>query len=395
MKKQKSNFLAVKLARAAVGALSVLTAMVLLIPVEGAQTAADTAVASLTGSIFANTYVTGGADSVINGDVLAGTYLTNGASAVINGSTLAATVTTLGAGASVTGSLQSGTATVLGEGATVTGSSTLSPVTTISGVQADVQNAQSVLNGLTTTTELPPGDIATNITFNPGVFKVTGLMSVTAGVIITLDAGGDENAEFIFNISNYLTFGANVKVVVTNGGANARVIWNATGGYISIGAGADIVGTVMAHTYVSTGAYSAVSGVSGSDSNGANDFDTCGGAVYSATSYVSVGEGATVGAGDGCTSPPECDTCRLKLNDDGSITIEWCPVVGADAYVVSWSVDESDTSVENVDVGTIFIHEDPPFGTNYYKVYAVHDGVKDPTHSCDCEILKPDWNGTE
>jgi hypothetical protein len=329
MEKQKSKFPAVKLARAAVGVLSV----VLLNPVASAQSTADNAMAPLMGSIFANTYVSTGAGAVINGDVLAGTYLTTGADAVNNGGTVAATVTTLGASASVTGDLQSGTATVFGAGA-VAGSSTLSPVTSISGVRADVQNAQSVLNGLTTTTVLAPGNIATDITFTPGVYKVTGLKSVTAGVTITLDAGGVDDPEFIFNISNYLTFGADVNVVVINGGANARVIWNATGGYITIGAGADIVGTVMAHTYVSTGAFSVLSG----------PLNTCGGAVYSATSYVSVGAGATVGAGHGCTSvgPPEseCDSCEVALVDYGGVKITWCPVEGAVEYWIHrWSED--------------------------------------------------------
>lgn len=53
---------------------------------------------------------------------------------------------------------------------------------------------------------------------------------MAAGVAVTLDAEGDPDAEFIFNISNYLAFGANMKVEVINGGTNARVIWNSTGG---------------------------------------------------------------------------------------------------------------------------------------------------------------------
>lgn len=299
IKKQKSKFLAVKLARAAVGALSV----VLLNPVASAQTE----------SIFANTYVLGAAGSEINGDVLAGTYLTTGASAVINGNTASATITTLGASASVTGSLQSGTSIVYGAGATA-GSDSVSPVTTITAVQAAALAGQSALNAMPTTTVLAPGNIATDVTFTAGVYKVTGLKSVTAGKTITLQGDGSPGAEFIFNIGSYLSFGADVKVVVVNS-PNAIVYWNA-GGYVSIGAGADIVGTVMAHTYVSTGAYSVVRGPN----------NTCGGAIYSATSYVTVGAYATVGAGEGC-EPVEQDeqvhcNCEVWLWESG-VSISW------------------------------------------------------------------------
>jgi hypothetical protein len=75
-----------------------------------------------------------------------------------------------------------------------------------------------------------------------------------------------------------------VNVVVINGTDNTRVIWNATGGYISIGANANIVGTILARDYVSAGANASLTGVG----------DYCG-SVYSGTSYVSIGAGATVG----------------------------------------------------------------------------------------------------
>ncbi len=78
-----------------------------------------------------------------------------------------------------------------------------------------------------------------------------------------------------------------MNVVVINGRENARVIWNATGGYVTVGADAEIIGAVMAHGYVTTGANSVVVGVG----------DSCGGAVYSASSYVSFGAGAPVRTG--------------------------------------------------------------------------------------------------
>ena len=59
---------------------------------------------------------------------------------------------------------------------------------------------------------------------------------------------------------------------------------------MTVGAGANIIGTVMVYGYVGTGAYAVVGGVGSS----------CSGAVYSATSCVSVGAGATVGTASSC-----------------------------------------------------------------------------------------------
>ncbi|MFT7633852.1 MAG: hypothetical protein ACI87E_004910, partial [Mariniblastus sp.] len=67
-----------RLPRAAVGALSVLAAVALLIPVAGAQVV-DSGILStqvFSNSVFAKTYVTSGATATINGDVLSGLYLT-------------------------------------------------------------------------------------------------------------------------------------------------------------------------------------------------------------------------------------------------------------------------------------------------------------------------------
>ena len=152
------------------------------------------------------------------------------------------------------------------------------------------------------------GNIATGATYTPGVYHVNGLWTFTANTTIILDAQNTPNAAFVFNVDSYLVFGAGVTVSVINDPCDSSlVIWNATGGYISVGAGADIVGIVLAHTYASTGAGSTVSG------SGA----ACPGAVYSATSYVSVGATATVGDGSGCTTPqpppPQCPSGQKPI----------------------------------------------------------------------------------
>jgi hypothetical protein len=420
-----------KLPKAAVGAFSMLAALALLIPVAGAQgpppppqspppqsqsppplppaaaltllTPTPTSVVdsvmsapAFNNSVFANSYVTGGATSTINGDVLSGLYLTTGAFATINGDTACAAATTLGASAIVNGTVMSGSATTLGasalvDGAVVSGTTTTfgasaeavggstinGPALTVSLEQIDVFLAQGTLSSLPGQITVPPGNIATDVTFTPGVYEVNGLLTFTAGVTITLDAENKPDAEFIFNISNYMAFGAGVDVVVVNGTPSTRVIWNATGGYISVGAHANIIGTVMAHGYVSTGAYSTLSGVFGIFVEDDEFFDACGGAVYSATSYVSVGAGATVGTGAGCMPrTPECETCELQENPDGSVTIKWCD---GDENIDHYHVYRTNCWGQRKLIGRHVDHDSteytdvcPPPGSNFYEVYAVY-----------------------
>jgi len=252
------------------------------------------------GNILANTYVTMGAGSRVTGDIKTGTILTTGASATVEGSTRAAGASTLGASSTVS-DLQSGTAVTLGASSQVTGDLEYGTVVTYGASAtsgADINNmtvpviidehqgvldVQSALDSMVVSANIPPGNIALDTTFLPGVWDVNGLLTVTAGVTLTLDAQGTDH-DFIFNISNYLTFGAGVNVVVVNGTGKNRVIWNATGNYISVGANANIVGTILAKGYVSTGANSSVTGVG-----------ECAGAVYSGASYVSIGAGAVIG----------------------------------------------------------------------------------------------------
>jgi hypothetical protein len=260
--------------------------------------------------IFANTYVSAGTTATINGSVVAGTYFTTGVSAVVNGDTLAGAATTLGASSSFSGDLRSGAAVTLGADATVAGDLQFGTTVTFgagatSGSQAqntavpnttddqqDVIAEQNSLTLMTADVVLPTGNIATDVTFTAGVYEVPGLLTFTAAKTITLDAEG-QDSEFIFNIGNYLSFGAGVEVVVVNGTANTSVIWNAPAGYITVGDGANIVGTILAQTHVVVGANSTLSGADSS----------CSGAVYSATSYVSVGAGATVGGIGTCGAP--------------------------------------------------------------------------------------------
>ncbi|MFT7009060.1 MAG: hypothetical protein ACJAXJ_003608 [Colwellia sp.] len=102
-----------------------------------------------------------------------------------------------------------------------------------------------------------------------------------AGITLTL---GDENdiIDWVFNITNMMTLAAGTKIILAG---NGSVTWN-LGGYASIAADAEIVGTILARGYVSTGVGSKVTGVDTNSSIPSQSY--CGG-LFSATSYVTIG----------------------------------------------------------------------------------------------------------
>ena len=77
-----------------------------------------------------------------------------------------------------------------------------------------------------------------------GVYGIGGAASV-AGVL-TLDAQGDSNTVFIFNIGGALTTGASTSVILANGALASRVFWIAEGA-ISMAAQTAMKGTLISH----------------------------------------------------------------------------------------------------------------------------------------------------
>ncbi|MFT5201109.1 MAG: hypothetical protein ACI9C1_000477 [Candidatus Aldehydirespiratoraceae bacterium] len=344
-------------------------------------------------AIFANSYVTVAAQTPITGDILAGGYLTIGANSPIVGDTVAVAATTLGESVELTGNVRSGAATTLGANATVSGNiesgaatvfgagassgstSTGTTAPDVSVAQQAVSDARGALALMAPDEVLTPGNIAADVTYTAGVHKVTGFLTVAAGVTITLDAENQDGAEFVFNVSDYLVFGANAKVVIVNGTANTRVVWNAST-YITLGAGAEVIGSMLSNGYVKFGANAELTGVG----------DSCGGAVYSATSYVSVGMTAAIGSDlETCVDPntPPVDPpleCTAVVVDGAKALITWSSVAGGDRYVVyrnGYWLFASNTALTYTDTN-------PPTGTQVeYEVRSHTDGHKDDFVLCE------------
>ena len=80
------------------------------------------------------------------------------------------------------------------------------------------------------------------MTFHPGVHTTAAAFSNTG--TMTLDADGDSDAVFIFQINAALSSAAASKVVLTDGALANNVYWQVVGA-ISLGAGAKYVGTFL------------------------------------------------------------------------------------------------------------------------------------------------------
>lgn len=63
------------------------------------------------------------------------------------------------------------------------------------------------------------------VTFAPGTYRATAAVNVAATTIVTLDAAGNTNAQWIFQIPGTFTTGANVKINLINGAKACNVYW--------------------------------------------------------------------------------------------------------------------------------------------------------------------------
>lgn len=159
--------------------------------------------------------------------------------AVLGGSTVTNTGPT-----SVTGDLgvSPGTAvTGFGPGAVVGTQHVNNP--TSAQAQADLTTAYNDAAGRT----LCPITVADNIggqTLPPGLYKSTSTLSVSSGDL-TLDAQGDADAVWIFQIASSLTTTAGRQVILAGGAKSSNIFWQ-VGSSATLGTTTSFQGTIMA-----------------------------------------------------------------------------------------------------------------------------------------------------
>jgi Ice-binding-like len=96
-------------------------------------------------------------------------------------------------------------------------------------------------------TKLASADLAGK-SFTPGVYTAASSLNFSAGQV-TLNAQGDPNAVFIFQVGSSITTGSATRVLLTNGAQPCNVFWK-VGASATLGTNSRFIGTVMALTTI-------------------------------------------------------------------------------------------------------------------------------------------------
>ena len=253
--------------------------------------AGDSAV--VTGGVMSGTFTSLGAGAKVDGSIFSGGYTTTGAisavtiaTSTVSGSVLSGGYVTTGVGSIISGAVAAVGAITEGAGS-LAGSSKeiLSSALMTAEQSVDLQrvvDARAALTAMGSGTALATTMDGTANLLVAGVYSAASL-TTAAGTILTLDGQGLANQTWVFNITDIVAFGASTKIVLTNAGAGASVIWN-SGGYVTLGASAEILGTIFALNYIVAGADAIVTGPNGSN-----------GGLFAQDGYITLGAGAKVG----------------------------------------------------------------------------------------------------
>jgi len=79
----------------------------------------------------------------------------------------------------------------------------------------------------------------------PGVYNTAGAVTTTG--TLTLDAGGNDNAEFIFQFGAAMSTGAGFKIILANGAKASNIYWIAEGA-IALGANTEMKGMLISNS---------------------------------------------------------------------------------------------------------------------------------------------------
>jgi Ice-binding-like len=138
-------------------------------------------------------------------------------------------------------------------------------------------------------------------TFTPGVRNASSSLLLSSGSV-TLDAQGDPNAVFIFQIGSTLITGSNTTVQLINGAQACNVFWQ-VGSSATLGTGTRFVGTVMASATITANTAATIHGRLLAQT-GAVNLDT--NTITNSNCATGMGAGGGVGGGGGTeTTTPE------------------------------------------------------------------------------------------
>ena len=115
------------------------------------------------------------------------------------------------------------------------------------GAQSDLTTAYNDAAGRSPTASVP-GFIGAGQTLAPGVYKASSSLDV--GGSLTLDAGGDPNAVFIFQAPSTLVTDSASNIILTGDAQACNVFWQ-VGSSATLGTSSDFSGSILALTSIS------------------------------------------------------------------------------------------------------------------------------------------------
>jgi type VI secretion system secreted protein VgrG len=122
--------------------------------------------------------------------------------------------------------------------------------------QTDTTIAYVALAGEAPTADLTGQDLGGKL-LTAGVYKFSSSAQLTGA--LTLDAQGDPNAVFVFQIGSTLTTASNASVVILNGGVDCNVFWQ-VGSSATLGTTTAFKGNILALTSITLDTGATVSG---------------------------------------------------------------------------------------------------------------------------------------
>ncbi|WP_326611478.1 ice-binding family protein [Streptomyces scopuliridis] len=121
--------------------------------------------------------------------------------------------------------------------------------------KSDLVAAYNNAAGQATDAALPPD--AGGLTLVPGVYTASSTLGLTG--TLTLDAQGDPNAVWVFQVGSGLTTASASRVLLINGASPCNVYWQ-IGSSATLGTGTTFVGTIMALTSISVTTNASIDG---------------------------------------------------------------------------------------------------------------------------------------
>jgi hypothetical protein len=121
---------------------------------------------------------------------------------------------------------------------------------TAAAAEADL--AAAYADALSRTPDTEFADDLIGVTFTPGVHHTGAALELSAGGILTLDAEGDPNAVFIFQVNGALNTAASSSVQLINGAQASNVYWQVNGA-AGTGAKSSFSGTILAAGAITLG----------------------------------------------------------------------------------------------------------------------------------------------